>query len=360
MKLSFNIREDLGEYEPSDNEAQLIDKIIEANDTMLPRGSGDERYKPGMRAQHPKAHATVEGTFEVLDLSDKESWAQVGLFGQTGTYPVKARFSNSASFEDNPEKGDAHGLAIRIEGPADIIRERKFVDAGSENSIDFVLMDNETFFEGDLEKYARINDLAAEVVNNKRNSKDWLASKINALKLALEVKFFDRDLGNAIEGSKDQFPDSPLTTAYFSTTPYLLGEHAVKYELRPYDVSEPAPQHPKKTDDYLSRQLFKGLSAKHQIFGFYVKRQQSRSKHPIEDPTIPWDGAEEILIARLKLSKIGVAKFEDWRQPTLDGENVGYNIWNTIQEHRPLGAINRARGIVYVALQKKRHELSLE
>lgn len=360
MKLDYKIRQDLGEHPPRANEAQLINKIIEANETMLPRGSGDERYKPGMRAQHPKAHATVEGTFEVLEIPDNEAWARVGLFEKSGIYPAKVRFSNSASYEDNPEKGDAHGLAIRIAGPDDITKERKFVDAGEANSIDFVLMDNETFFEGDLQKYAWINDQAAEIVNNKRNGEGWFAAKLNALKLALKVKFIDRALGKAIEGSRDQFPNSPLTTNYFSTTPYLLGDQAVKYELHPCDVSDPIPERPERTNDYLSRQLFNGLNAKPQVFGFYVKRQQNKSCHPIEDPTKPWNDAKDLLVAKLQLSKITVVKYENWSQPTSEGEKIGYNIWNTIQEHRPLGAINRARGLVYAALQKKRYKLSLE
>ena len=362
MDLEYKIREDLGELPPRADEKKLVERIIEANEQMLPRGTGDVRFAPGMRAQHPKAQATVAGEFEVIVGDDTPEWAKQGLFKQPGNYSSQARFSNSRRHIDNPKDGDAHGLAIRIIGPEEYAG-RQYVGAGEPRSLDFVLMDNETFFEGDLKKYAWINDRAAEIISNRRNGDEFILSKLNVLSLMIETKIFNRDLGKAMEETSDQFPHSPLATSYFSTTPYLLGDVAVKYELRPLEVSEPKPNPPERTKDYLGEQLFKGLKASSQIFGFYCKKQRSKDLDEIEDPTAAWgekdENNDDVLVAKLTLSKINHAgAFEDWHKETMKHEDAGYNIWNTIPEHRPLGGINRVRRHIYTALQEKRRALA--
>ena len=65
MKLDYEIAEHLGEAQPRENEDHLLRTIIEANKQMLPQ-KHKGGFRPGMRAQHPKGHATVRACFEVL------------------------------------------------------------------------------------------------------------------------------------------------------------------------------------------------------------------------------------------------------------------------------------------------------
>ena len=91
-----------------------------------------------------------------------------------------------------------------------------------------------------------------------------------------------------LEGRKKHIK-SPLEEEYFSTTPYKLGETAVKYSAKP-----------EQSRDYLREVLVEQLRPREQPasasttrhpaarFGFYVQRQTDPVAMPIEDPTVEW------------------------------------------------------------------------
>ena len=40
------------------------------------------------------------------------------------------------------------------------------------------------------------------------------------------------------------------------------------------------------------------------------------------------------------------------------GENLSFTPWHALPQHRPLGAVNRIRWVVYETTSKRRHELN--
>jgi hypothetical protein len=40
------------------------------------------------------------------------------------------------------------------------------------------------------------------------------------------------------------------------------------------------------------------------------------------------------------------------------GENLSFNAWHALPEHRPIGALNRLRKIVYDRVSRVRHEMN--
>ena len=65
---------------------------------------------------------------------------------------------------------------------------------------------------------------------------------------------------------------------------------------------------------------------------------------PIEDPTVEWKSAWE----RVATIEIDAQDFDfparwEW------GNKLSFSPWHALEEHRPLGGINRARKIVYPA-----------
>lgn len=348
--LDYKIATELGENSPFEGEPEQQETIISSNKDMLPKASA-ECDRSGQRAQHPKSHGTVRAKFTVLPLSGEDKDCAVGLFGKPETYEAWLRFSNSRFFVDNPDDGDAHGLAIKLFGVGKELGER--FESYEEETFDFILMDNETFFDGDLAQYANFNDLAGEVVNYVRNGGQRLKAKINEARLGFWLGVQDRSLKDAVKDTSDQKPMSPVTSWYWSTTPYLLGEgRAVKYEVRPLNVTVPR-EDAERDDNYLKDRLKEALQTDEQVFGFYVSIQGSLKDHPVEDPTAAWKGARQVKVAELRIPKVedfDTAWAELWEQ----GEKAGYNIWNVTPDHRPLGAINRVRREVYTELRRCR------
>ena len=347
MAQDFENAEKLGEEGPYEDFADHLKTVITANKQMLPKGDDT-----GKRAQHPKAHATVDATFEVLPIPETDKDLRVGIFAAPSATPHRAqiRFSNSRHNEDNPDKGDAHGMAIKV---FDIARgEVRFQpDPDNTDTFDFILMNNEFFFEAGVAEYARINDLAGEQVNMTRNWRDVGVGIFNFARFVIERKIIDPELGKLIDATSDQFPESPVTETYFSTTPYLLGpDRAVKYIARP-DPGNIVSDIPKSAT-FLGERLRDALAQGDQVFTLHVQVKEPCDS--IEDVTKVWTGAREVPVARITIPGTGRLGDTAWRDLRRNREAASYNIWNVTRDHRPLGGINRLRRKVYAELHKTR------
>ena len=105
--------------------------------------------------------------------------------------------------------------------------------------------------------------------------------------------------------------------------------------------------------DYLRDVLIEQLSAGDASFDLMVQRQVDPVKQPIEDPGIPWD---ESLSRFEKIATLHIPRQSfDSKEQREFGDNLSYNPWRCLAEHRPLGGINRARRTVYEMLSEFRH-----
>ncbi|HEX9509837.1 MAG TPA: hypothetical protein VF939_05110 [Puia sp.] len=76
----------------------------------------------------------------------------------------------------------------------------------------------------------------------------------------------------------------------------------------------------------------------------------------VEDYTIEWDEHQapfyEVATIRIPKQNFQTTEFD-----TL-GENLSFNPWHTLPEHRPLGCLNRVRKIVYERVSRVRREMN--
>ena len=346
--MDYEIAKDLGEAEVQPNYGRNEKRIIDANVDMLPKGDN-----AGHRAQHPKAHATVSAKFAILPMTDTDNDLRVGLFENDADFDAFVRFSNSKSYEDNPKAGDAHGMAIKVLG---VGGQRFQEDADHRDSVDLILMNNETFFAGDLTKYARLNGLAGEIINAQRNGLQKVWGVINGVTIFAWLTAFEPTMKKAIAQISSKKPKSPVTETYWSTTPYLLGpDLAVKYIMVPSDANT-VPANDTRSHDYLQQRLRDALDTRPQEFTLHLHVMDKSLGDTIEDPTVPWKSTRVVPVAKLTISQIAASDTATWEQARHEREKFGYNIWNTPPEHRPLGAINRVRRKVYSTLHGVRND----
>ena len=113
---------------------------------------------------------------------------------------------------------------------------------------------------------------------------------------------------------------------------------------------------PEQSKDYLREVLVEQLRSREQPaspsttrhpaarFGFYVQRQTDPVAMPIEDPTVEWKSPWE----RVATIEIDAQEF-DFPERWEWGNKLSFSPWHALDEHRPLGGINRARKVVYPA-----------
>lgn len=100
--------------------------------------------------------------------------------------------------------------------------------------------------------------------------------------------------------------------------------------------------------------MIQQLNSDTATFDFMVQFQSDPYSMPIEDSGVAWDEAVSPFIKVATLN-IGRQDFDSAKQREF-GDNLSFNPWHCLPEHRPLGGINRARRQVYVALSAFRHK----
>jgi hypothetical protein len=146
---------------------------------------------------------------------------------------------------------------------------------------------------------------------------------------------------------------SPFDIPYGSTSPYLLGARAVKYAVRPEAPTGAAiPENP--SDNFLREAMVRQLSHSEVRLSFLIQFQTDAVKMPIEDPRVAWS---EDLSPFVKVATI-VIPVQEFDTPAQQeyGDNLSFNPWHSLPEHRPLGGINLGRKIIYETMSKFRHE----
>lgn len=149
---------------------------------------------------------------------------------------------------------------------------------------------------------------------------------------------------------------SPLETRYHSTVPFLLGEgQAVQYSLRPRS-SERTRIPARPSPDYLREAMARTLADGDWSFDLFVQTQRDPHRMPIEDASVTWPErlSPPVPVGELRLP---AQRFDSDEQLRFADE-LRFNPWHSLPEHRPLGSQNRARRRIYEAMADLRQSMN--
>ncbi|MFI5893835.1 peroxidase family protein [Actinoplanes sp. NPDC051513] len=136
---------------------------------------------------------------------------------------------------------------------------------------------------------------------------------------------------------------SVATETYWSRTPVAWGEHAVQYLLRPWPgtpvADPPAPEDP----DFLTGEMARRLALDDVRFELCVQRFRDPRTTPIEDAAIDWRSHDH------PPEPIAVLTIRKGAANANEVHGLRFNPWNTTEEFRPLGNLNRVRKSAYDA-----------
>jgi hypothetical protein len=108
------------------------------------------------------------------------------------------------------------------------------------------------------------------------------------------------------------------------------------------------------TDGYLRAAMRKQLATEGACFDFMVQLQTDAELLPVEDATVEWD---ETVSPFRKVARIDIPP-QSFESPARMEfcENLAFNPWRSLPEHRPLGGLNRVRKDLYQAMAEFRHQ----
>jgi len=281
------------------------------------------------RSFHSKAvFAAVDGKLRFAD--DLPEDLRFGFAAPGKSYQTIVRFSNASSAGQPDHRADMRGVALRIKV--------------SENEQHDLLATN---FPVSHARNAR-----QFVAFAKATAGGTLSRLMGIVRLMFTLGPFEtiRMLRNISAGRRRKVSSMALET-FWSRGAIRWGDRlAVRYLLRPAPDAPAAPP-PSETDpDYLSGEFAKRLQAGDIRFELCVQRYQDEQSTPIEDTAIEWTekASPPVKVAELTISKPASGMAEAFINTRLIDE-LAFNPWNTTDEFRPLGNLNRARKVVYDA-----------
>jgi hypothetical protein len=303
------------------DEAAVTERFVAFLKAATEKRSGNgarQRFNQG------RATACVEAEFTVLD--GLAAGHRVGLFAAPRTYRCWIRFANASSRSDKDK--DTRGMAIKV---LDVAGENLTPGATTQ---DFVLNSHPVMMVGSTREFLEL--LEANEAGGFRRALYFLGH-LNAARIAFASR---------------ANPTCHLDIPYWSTTPYQLGAAAVKYVARPASAAK-SPMPATLSDTYLEEAMRTRLAREEAVFELLVQPQIDARRTPIEDASVEWR-EQDSPYAPVAHIRIPAQSIDDAGKRARC-EEVAFNPWHCLREHRPLGSMNRARREIYRTMAEFRH-----
>ncbi len=285
----------------------------------------DQRSPPGAvnvkRAVFLKPHGCAKATFTVA--SDLPERLRVGVFAAPATHDAWVRISSDTIPKTPDQSNNTIGFAVKVlnvPGPKVLPGEEEF------STQDFVTQNHHVFFAD--------------------TAKDFLEFTNAAFAGQLQTYFAAHPVTDKILKDMAKPTGNILDSRYWSTTPYHFGDHDfAKYKFEPCGpvASEPAPAATAK--NYLRDRLVRDLGHDGACFNLKVQLRTGDDM-PLDKATVEWSEtvSPPVTVATVKIAPQNIVP--------LDGtcENMSFTAWHALEDHRPAGSINKARGLIYKRL----------
>ncbi len=286
---------------------------------------------PATRPVFLRLHGVARGKF-VIEPKLPES-LRVGVFGQAPHYDAWVRFSADVQ-PGRPDLKGTVGIGIKLFG----VCGKKLLEPDQDAlTQDFVLQNSDVFF-----------------VDTAKDMCEFTCQSLHGKDAEYEQR---HPVTAKILKEMDKVVDSTLTTPYWSGLPACFGEgRFVKYKLEPLEAA-PADGPPNYDDPaYLRADLHARLKKGAARFRFMVQFRTNPEQMPLDAATVRWSEAESppVHVATLILPPQDL----DTRGQSTYGENLAYNTWHSLPEHKPVGSLAEARKVVYRASATNRRNVN--
>ena len=318
------------------DEAELAGKIID----VMSKGAEAVREKEGRayRSSHAKAHAIARGELSVapglpVDLAQ-------GLFKQPKTYEVIVRLAHvPGELLDDRKVSTPRGMALKVLGVDGPMR--------SGSTQDWLLDTGEVFIASDaavfLQQITMTEASAAkpEVIHQAVSAISRLQNAaLNAVGLnSANLDFYGHPKLD------------PLTEIYYSQAPIRYGDYIAKLRVRPVG------EHERKLDDIPDYDGLRTLVAAEMRgrateWAVEIQLCTDLDRMPVEDAHANWSQEES---PYREVARLTLPAQDAWTpQSREDDESLSFAPAHTLEAHRPLGSIMRARMAVYDIMAQRR------
>ncbi len=306
----------------------------------------NERYHHAIRASHAKSHGLLKG--ELIVLSGLPEPLRQGLFAHDGSYPVAVRMAVGPGELLSDAVSTHRGIAIKVfgaEGPK---------LPGHEDAVtqDFVLASGPAFPQPDAAGFLKSMKGLERATSKSEGFKQTVATAAR--------------VANAVIGGSSKTldffghpPIHPLADTYYSQAPMRYGDYIAKIAVAPVSPELVAMRHDKldvgQDPDAFRHAVVEFLRSHYAEFELRVQLCTDLDRMPVEDASKIWPEDESPYVAVARLVLPPQDAYSAARQAYMD-DVLSFRPAHSLEAHRPLGSLMRARLKTYSRLSAFRHQ----
>ncbi len=286
-----------------------------------------ESHVPLQRAFHSKVHGCAAGEFQIL--ADRPDATKQGIFKDSKTYPTVLRFSNGARNENADKNPEVRGMGIKLFG---VPGEKLLVTESDATTQDFVM-----------------NNVVSAVSSSPKEFFDFIVAGSQGKLAFFSFLATHWSIAGRIIKFASRKVDSLITERYWSGAAFKLGDKAMKYNVQSCGVAiNGVPD--REDPNFLGNGLRSYVAEHGMCWTFGVQIQVDSEKTPIEDAAVEWT---ESLSPTIPVARIVIPRQDLSDKAVMAAcKDLTYTPWHAIEEHRPLGRLNRVRRPAYALAQK--------
>jgi hypothetical protein len=302
------------------------------------------------RSVHAKSHGLLLGELTVLD-GLPEPYAQ-GLFAHPGNYQAVMRLSTTPGDVLDDKVSTPRGLGLKLVG----VPGPRVEGSEGDTTQDFVMVNGPVFQAPNVKKFLGSVKLLAPTTDKVPNLKRAFSAVLRGAEKAVEAVGAESVKLKALGGHPET---NPLGETYYTQVPILYGRYMAKFSLAPSSdalrLLTGAEVDLKDKPDGLREAVIEHFSREGGEWELRVQLCTDLDKMPIEDASVEWpqDLSPYVTVAILRAPP--QAAWSEALAQAVD-EGMQFNPWHALQDHRPLGSVNRARMAVYAMSKRFRGE----
>ena len=328
------------------DEAETIAKIGK----MMTEMAETVRKKHGeaMRATHAKATGLLKGKLVVAD--DLPAELAQGMFARPGRYDALIRYSQGPSNPVVDKASGQRGMSIKILG----IEGPHVAGSPETTTQDWVLAPDPAFANATAETFLTSFRIGA---SNTPQLPEAAVIGLSYAARGAEAALEAVGLENGTLLLLGRPPVHPVSHPYFSQTPVRYGDYIAKVAAFPTEQTLAAVGEPKvdtsQDDDAFRHAMIVFFTRHGAEFDIRVQLCTNLDTMPIEDASVKWPEEQSPYrtVARLLLPMQDA--FSEERRQYFE-QRLSFNPIHALEEHRPLGGVQRARMNVYLRTQEFR------
>jgi len=308
-----------------------------------------EKESHAHRAVHAKGQGLLKGTLTIKD--DLPPQLAQGIFAASASYDTIMRFSSPPAEQLPDSVSTPRAVAIKVKG----VPGEKVPESLGDDSQDFLMVNGPAFIRPGPKAFVKDSKLLAMTTEKMPRTKKVISAVLRGTEAVIEAVGGE---SATLKGMGGEPMLHPLGETYFTQVPFLFGTYMAKFSLVPISAELLAFENQSidANDDAQRDSMndFFGLNQNASAqWELRVQLCTDLEKMPIEDASVEWPQDISPYIAVATLTVPTQVAWDDAISSQIE-DQIAFAPWNAVAEHRPLGAINRARKIVMSAAREFR------